>query len=108
MKSFFFWTILFPILLSMISLSCSPTKSDENKLRDFITNHLKVIEPKLKAMNLADWNANLTGDKKFYDERAVIELEVNTIRSNKSDFAFLKDLKEKGTIKDSLLQRQLT
>jgi len=92
----------------MISLSCSPTKSDEDKLHEFITNHLKVVEPKLKTLNIADWNANSTGDKKFYDERAALELEVNTIRSNKTDFAFLKDLKAKGTIKDSLLQRQLT
>jgi peptidyl-dipeptidase A len=106
MKPYFIVLILFPILISMISLSCSP-HSDEIKLREFITNHLKVVEPKLKALNLADWNANATGEKKFYDKRVALELEVNTIRSEKTDFTFLKDLKAKGAIKDTLLAREL-
>jgi peptidyl-dipeptidase A len=99
--------IIMALFLSMTLFSCSPQQLDETKLREFITNHLKAVEPKLKALNLADWNANATGEKKFYDERAALELEVNTIRSNKTDFAFLKDLKSKGTIKDTLLARQL-
>ncbi len=108
MKSYLILILSLPILFSFTMIQCTAPKSDENKLREFITNHLKVIEPKLKALNIADWNASATGDKKFYDERAALELEVNTIRSNKTDFAFLKTLKEIGTIKDSLLQRQLT
>lgn len=108
MRSYFVLILSLPILISWTMINCSSTKSDENQLREFIANHLKDIEPKLKALNIADWNASSTGDKKFYDERAALELEVNTIRSNKNDFAFLKDLKIKGTIKDSLLQRQLT
>ncbi len=108
MRSYIVLILSLPLLISWTMMNCSSTKSDENKLREFITNHLKDIEPKLKALNITDWNANSTGDKKFYDERAALELEVNTIRSNKSDFAFLKDLKVKGIIKDSLLQRQLT
>lgn len=108
MKTYIFIYAIIPFILSAFYISCSPPKSDEIKFREFITNNLKSIEPKLKTLNIADWNANATGDKKFYDERAALELEVNTIRSNKADFAFLKDLKEKGAIKDSLLQRQLT
>lgn len=108
MRSYIVLILSLPLLISLTMMNCSSIKSDENKLHEFITNHLKDIEPKLKALNLADWNASSTGDKKFYDERAALELEVNTIRSNKTDFAFLKDLKVKGIIKDSLLQRQLT
>lgn len=108
MKSYFIFILSLPIIFSFTMIQCTAMKSDETKLREFIANHLKIIEPKLKALNIADWNANATGDKKFYDERAALELEVNTIRSNKTDFAFLKTLKEKGTIKDSLLRRQLT
>ncbi len=108
MRSHIILILSLPILIFWTMLNCSSKKSDENKLREFISNHIKVIELKLKALNIADWNANSTGDKNFYDERAALELEVNTIRSNKTDFAFLKELKEKGTIKDSLLQRQLT
>lgn len=101
------------IILGMVMLttfflfSCRTQKSEETKFSEFIEKHLKIIEPKLKAMNLADWNANATGEKKFYDERASLELEINTIRSNKAEFEYLKDLKTRGVIKDSLLARQL-
>jgi peptidyl-dipeptidase A len=100
-------SIIFLSMISFLLLSCSSGPSDEQKLRDFITNHLKVVEPKLKTQNIADWNANATGEKKYYDESAALNLEIKKIRSNKTDFVFLKALKEKGTVKDSLLQRQL-
>lgn len=94
--------------LLIFMISCSPAPSDEQKLKDFITNHLKVVEPKLKQQNLADWNANATGEKKYYEEAAAAEIEIKKIRSDKSEYAFLKKLKENNSIKDSLLQRQLT
>ena len=89
-------------------MSCSPSRTDENRLRDFIATHLKQIEPKITAMNAAEWSANATGEKKYYDDNAALDLEVKRIRSNKTDFAFLKDLKDRNVIHDSLLQRQLT
>ncbi|MCX6138521.1 MAG: M2 family metallopeptidase, partial [Ignavibacteriales bacterium] len=49
-----------------------------------------------------------TGDKKYYDERARVEVEVHTIYANKEEFQRLKKWKESGTIVDSLLLRQLT
>ena len=99
--------ILFlPVLFSFALISCS-MRNDENDLRAFIDNHLKTIEPKFKALNLASWNASATGDKKYYDEQAAVELEVRTIFSNKQEFEQLKKWKEAGTIKDTLLQRQL-
>jgi peptidyl-dipeptidase A len=82
-------------------------RNDEKDLRAFIDMHLKIIEPKLKALNLASWNASATGEKKFYDEQAAVELEVRTIYSNKQEFEQLKKWKDAGNIKDTLLQRQL-
>jgi peptidyl-dipeptidase A len=99
--------ILFlPLLFAFALISCS-VRNDENDLRAFIDKHLKLIEPKFKALNLASWNASATGEKKFYDEQAAVELEVRTIFSNKQDFELLKKWKAAGTIKDTLLQRQL-
>ena len=99
--------ILFlPLLFSFALISCS-MHNDENDLRAFIDKHLKTIEPKFKALNLASWNANATGEKKFYDEQAAVELEVRTIFSNKKDFEQLKKWKDAGKIKEALLQRQL-
>ena len=95
-----------PILISFALISCS-MMNDEKDFRAFIDKHLKTIEPKFKALNLASWNASATGEKKFYDEQAAVELEVRTIFSNKQEFEQLKQWKDAGNIKDSLLQRQL-
>jgi peptidyl-dipeptidase A len=99
--------LILPIMLSIATLSCTPAPTDESRLRDFIAKHLTLIEPQQKAANLAEWNANATGDQKFYDESARLDLEIKKIRSNTAEFAFLKELKGKNSIHDSLLQRQL-
>lgn len=99
--------IYIAITLLFIMTSCKPTPTDDDRLREFITGHLKRIEPKITAQNIADWNANATGEKKYYDESAALDLEVKRMRSNKEEFAFLKDLKQRNVIHDSLLQRQL-
>jgi peptidyl-dipeptidase A len=98
--------LLLPFLFSFALISCS-MRSDEKDLRAFIEGHLKIIEPKLKAFNLASWEASATGEKKFYDEQSAIDLEVRSIYSNKKEFEQLKKWKEAGGIKDTLLQRQL-
>jgi len=94
-------------LLLVLPLFGCQRASDDERLRAFITTHLEQIEPLMKSQNLTDWNANATGEKKYYDELAALEFRIRTIRSNPSDFVLLKSLKEKGSIKDSLLQRQL-
>jgi peptidyl-dipeptidase A len=103
MKSFIL--LLLPILI-FVMISCS-ARNDEMNFRDFIDNHIKIYELKFKAMNLADWNANATGDKEYYDEKASLELEIRKIYYNKQEFEQLKKWKDAGNIKDPLLQRQL-
>jgi len=99
--------ILFlPVLFSFALISCS-INNDEKDFRAFIEQHVKIYAPKFKLMNLADWNANATGEKKFYEEKAALELEIRKIYSNKQEFEQLRKWKESGNIKDSLLQRQL-
>ncbi len=94
-------------LLGFCLVSCNPQKTNEEKVRGFISGHVALVEPLMKAQNLADWNANATGDKKYYDESAALDFALRKIRSNRADFLFLKDIRERGNIKDSLLQRQL-
>ncbi len=103
MRNFIF---LLPLLLTFFIASCS-FKNDEKNLIEFIDNHVKIIEPKFKAMNIASWNASATGEKKFYDEQAAIEFEIRKIYSNKKEYEQLKKWKDAGNIKDTLLQRQL-
>ena len=98
--------LLLPLLCTLVCMSCS-MRNEENDLRAFIDNHVKIYEPKFKAMNIAEWNASATGEKKYYDEKASLEVEINTIYSNKQEYEQLKKWKESGNIKDPLLQRQL-
>jgi len=95
------------LLCAFIVAGCTPPKSDDAKLREFVDGHLKKVEPLMKAQNLADWNANATGEKKYYDESAAMDFEIRKVRSNKEEFAFLKGLREKGNVQDSLLRREL-
>jgi len=97
--------VLLTMTLAMIS--CKPSPTDEDRLREFITRHVALAGPKITAMNIAEWNANATGEKKYYDENAALDLEVKRLRSNKEEFAFLKGLKDRNAIHDSLLQREL-
>jgi len=97
-----------PMLLFFLLAACAPRRAEEKSLRLFIDGHVGLMEPKLKALNLASWNANATGEKKAYDENARLELEVRKVYSNKEEFERLKSWKESGKITDALLARQLT
>ncbi len=99
-------SLLLPFLFACVLMACS-MRDDEQDLRSFIVAHVKNVEPKFKEMNLADWNANATGDKTYYNKKAAVEVEINTIYSSKADCEQLKKWKESGKIKDPLLQRQL-
>ena len=46
----------------------------------------------MKAANLASWNADATGEKKYYVESAALQLEITKIYSDRKDFRFLKNL----------------
>ncbi|HLP15908.1 MAG TPA: M2 family metallopeptidase [Bacteroidota bacterium] len=94
------------IILALSMAACSQ-RNDEKHVRAFIDAHLKLIEPKFKAFNLASWNANATGEKKYYDEQAALEYDIRTVYSNKKDFEQIKAWKDDGRITDPLLQRQL-
>jgi len=79
----------------------------EKKFRTFVQNHVEKVEPLMKEWNLSYWNASLTGKKEDFDKTAEYELKIRTIYSDTNNFAYLKDLKESGHIKNMLLKRHL-
>lgn len=80
----------------------------EKALKDFIAAHVEKIKPLEKQANLASWDAAVTGDPNAYDRSSRLTLEMRRIYSDANDFAFLRDLKNSGQVKDKLLARQLT
>ena len=79
----------------------------EKQLEDFITAHVQKIKPMEKQVNLAYWKAANTGNPEDYNEVGELTLEILKVYSSPDGFAFLKDMKETGQIKNPLLSRQL-
>jgi peptidyl-dipeptidase A len=84
------------------------SNAKENQLKEFITAHVAKVKPLDKQANLAWWDAYTTGDPKAYDRNSELTLQIRQIYSNPKEFAFLKELKQSGQVKDPLLARQLT
>jgi peptidyl-dipeptidase A len=82
--------------------------AQETQLQEFITAHVAKVQPLDKQANLAWWDAYTTGDSKAYDRNSELTLQIRRIYSDPKEFAFLKELKQSGGIKDPLLARQLT
>ncbi len=80
----------------------------ESQLKDFITAHVERVKPLEKQVNLAWWEAAITGDPNAYERSSELTLQIRRIYSDPKEFALLKELKESGQVKDPLLARQLT
>jgi peptidyl-dipeptidase A len=87
--------------------SSTPTTEKEKQLEKFITAHVEKVEPMLKAANLAYWDAANSGKPEDYNKVSKLTLEIRQVYSNPQEFAFLKEAKESGQIKDQMLARQL-
>jgi len=83
------------------------TTEKEKQLERFIAAHVKKIEPMEKAANLAYWDAATSGKPEDYNRVGKLTLEIRQVYSNPQEFAFLKETKESGEVKDAMLARQL-
>ncbi len=96
-----------PILFCLLAAGCARRNPAEKAVQSFIDAHVRTVEPLLKARNLAEWNASVTGEKKYYDEQSAAEMRIKKVYSNRDDFAKLKEWKSSETAADPLLSRQL-
>jgi len=79
----------------------------EGQLEQFIEAHVEKVEPLTKEANLAYWDATTTGKTEYYDRFSALQLEISRLYNNPQDFAFIRDIKESGRIKNARLARQL-
>ncbi|MCX5643854.1 MAG: M2 family metallopeptidase [Phycisphaerae bacterium] len=101
-------SILVSLAVTSMAACGSAENAKENQLKEFITSHVEKIKPLDKQANLAWWDAAVTGDPKAYDRSSETTLQIRRIYSDPKDFAFLKEVKQSGQVKDPLLARQLT
>jgi peptidyl-dipeptidase A len=88
--------------------SCTSKQEKANtKMKEFISAYEIKVIPLYKEANLASWNANVTGTNEDWAKSEKASFELTKIYTDSTAFKQLKELKEGGLVKDSLLARQL-
>src|SRR5208283_4274922 len=100
--------LLTSILIFLTFTGCNnKTPKMEKQLRDFLTHYDSVIKPLSIQINLASWNASISGKDEDFSIVEALQKQYAQYHSNKKDFAILSELKKSNAVKDSLLSRQL-
>lgn len=73
----------------------------------FISNYDSVIVPLSKEMNLAQWEAALSGKTEDYERYSGLKQQYAMFHTDREAFKFLEKVKTSGIIDDSIKQRQL-
>lgn len=92
--------------MSVLFVGCA-SNTKEKQMQSFITSHVDKVKPIQKEQSLAWWDAATTGKPEAYDRASEFTLKIRQIYSDPKEFAFLKEMKESGQIKDAVLARQL-
>jgi peptidyl-dipeptidase A len=89
-------------------MSCtSKQEKMENRMKQFISVFEAKVIPLSKEANLASWNANISGTDDDWAKSEKASFKLAEIYTDSTAFTELKELKESGMVKDSLLVRQL-
>jgi peptidyl-dipeptidase A len=104
--------MLIILVIPPVLLGCSPRidrggSSQERQAASFIEIHVSKVKPLATQANLAYWDATTTGKSENFDKFRKLQIEIRQIYSNSQEFAFLKNLKKSGLIRDDRLARQL-
>ena len=94
------------LTISVALFGCA-NNAKETELDKFITAHIEKVKPMAKEVSLASWEAANSGKPEDYDKVSELTLNVRRVYSNPQDFAFLKDAKETGQVRNAVLARQL-
>ena len=100
------FNLLFMLSISICFLGCAPN-AQERDLANFIKIHERKVKPMEKEVNLAYWDAAISGKSEDYEKVSKLTLRIRKIYSDEIDFDFLNEKKESGQIKRPILARQL-
>ncbi|MFH1717362.1 MAG: M2 family metallopeptidase [Planctomycetota bacterium] len=99
-------TLALMLAISGALPGCAPNQK-EKQLQQFITTHVEKIEPMNKEMNLAYWDAAISGKSEDYDKVSELTLKIRRIYSDPQGFALLREMKQSGHVDTPILSRQL-
>ncbi|MGQ9846159.1 MAG: M2 family metallopeptidase [Bacteroidales bacterium] len=103
------------LLLLFVNISlmyqCTMNEKKEISMNAEADSLIKTFEAKIKPlyreMNLAYWNASITGNEADYQKSLEAEMAVNKILADTAFFAQIKKARESKQITDTLIQRQI-
>jgi len=103
LKASLIWLVL------ILSMTACSNKRDlmKQRLNDFIRKHDSLVIPVSKELNLAYWNAAISGKEEDFKNAEELNLKLTAILSDSASLAELKEIKISGLITDSLLNRQM-
>jgi peptidyl-dipeptidase A len=99
--------LLMPTALLLLFSCVSKKQKMEDRLKEFISAYETRVTPLYRDAALASWNANITGKDSDWNKSEKASFELAKIYTDTAAFSELKELKESGEVKDSLLSRQL-
>jgi peptidyl-dipeptidase A len=75
--------------------------------RSFAEAHVRRIEPLSRDVNLAYWNATISGRPEDFNRYAELEVELQTVYTNREDFSAVSGWRDSGAVTDPLQRREL-
>lgn len=95
-------------LLPFIMLSCADNTIEmQNEFDKFIVGYDSVVKPLYKEMNLAEWNASISGKDEDFKKLTVLQKKYAMFHSNHETFKKLEEIKASEAIQDVVKARQL-
>jgi len=99
---------LFASILPLMFFSCtSKQEKMESKLRDFVAKIEAQVKPLSQEAAIASWDASITGKDEDYKRSEDAQIKLVQLFSDPTLFAELKEIKESGLVKDSILNREM-
>src|SRR5256885_185317 len=87
-------TTLAVVVAASVSLNAHARSADDARARKFIAEHEASIRPLEKAVNLAWWNANVSGKDEDFKIKEQAQNKLDEALADKSRFAELKAIKQ--------------
>jgi peptidyl-dipeptidase A len=78
-----------------------------NDFRTFLADHLRVAEPLVRDVNVAYWNASVSGRSQDFARSAELQVQLQRIYSNREDFERIARWRVDPSITDPLHCRQI-
>jgi peptidyl-dipeptidase A len=95
------------LAISILWSCTSKQEKMENRMKEFVASYETKAIPLYRESALASWNANITGTSEDFEKSEKASFGYAKIFTDSKAFAELKEIRESGLVRDSILARQI-